>query len=89
VNTDGFEGNQVFVMWEWEWLKEADNDSESDQREDQNDTDSEVAASLDDNETDGNDIDEEEIPAITHSVTFKCIGSFNELRYQEVLAPEA
>ena len=31
-------------------------------------------------------MDEDEIPAITHSVTFKCIGSTKEARYQEVLA---
>ena len=30
--------------------------------------------------------DENEIPAITHSVTFKCIGSTKEARYQEILA---
>ena len=39
----------------------------------------------DDNDTEVDD-DDEEIPAITHSVTFECIGSTKELRYQEVLA---
>ena len=31
-------------------------------------------------------MNEDEIPAITHSLTFKCIGSTKEARYQEVLA---
>lgn len=31
-------------------------------------------------------MDEDEIPAITHSLTFKCIGSTKEAHYQEVLA---
>lgn len=31
-------------------------------------------------------MDEDKIPAITHSLTFKCIGSTKEARYQEVLA---
>jgi len=83
MNTDGyqfFEGDQVFVLWKWDWLEEGDtySDVESD------------CSEVDDVATDDNDTevvdDDEEIPAITHSVTFKCIGSTKELHYQEPLA---
>ena len=75
-----FEGNQVFVIWEWEWL---DSDSESNHSEDDQETDDFDAT---DSNDDDDEEDEDKIPAITHSVTFKCIGSTKEARYQEVLA---
>ena len=40
-------------------------------------------------ESDNNDDDDDNastIPAITHSVVFKCIGNAKEMQYQEVLA---
>jgi len=83
VNTDGylfFEGNQVFVLWKWEWLAEADMFSKA--KSDGSEVDD---VATDDNDTKVDD-DDEEIPAITHSVTYKCIGSTKELCYQEVQA---
>ena len=80
MNTDGyqlFEGNQVFVLWKWEWLEETDMFSKV-----KSDGSEVNDVATDDEE----DYDDEEIPPITHLVTFKCIKSTKELRYQEVLA---
>ena len=85
VDTNGyqfFEGDQVFVIWEWEWLEDH-SDPESNHSEDDQETDDFDAT---DNNDDDDEEDEDEIPAITHSVTFKCIGSTKEACYQEVLA---
>ena len=35
---------------------------------------------------DSSNEEDDDIPAITHSVVFKCIGCTKELRYQELLA---
>ena len=81
-----FEGDKVFVIWEWEWLEDH-SDPESNQSEHDQETDDLDATDNNDNdEEDEDEMDEDEIPAITHSVTFKCIGSTKEARYQEVLA---
>ena len=76
-----YEGTQVFVMWNWEWVEDADIESDSE------------ASSRDEPEPPAVDTEEEEeeaedhgVPAITHSVVFKCIGATKEMRYQELLA---
>ena len=84
VDTNGyqfFEGDHVFVIWEWEWLEDH-SDPESNHSEDDQETDD----ATDNTDNDEEEEDNDEIPAITHSVTFKCIGSTKEARYQEVLA---
>ena len=64
----------------WEWLEEAD-EADCDTESEQSDFDENT-----ENDDTSTEVNEEEIPSITHSVTFKCIGSTKELRYQEVLA---
>ena len=89
VDTNGyqfFEGDHVFVMWEWEWLEDH-SDPESNHSEDNHsEDDQETDDATDNNDNDDKEEDNDEIPAITHSVTFKCIGSTKEAHYQEVLA---
>ena len=72
----------VFVIWKWTWVDL-----------DECLTDSETKASLcssDVNSSDDFQSDEptldEEVPAITHTVIFKCIGAHQEKRYQDTLA---
>lgn len=80
ANYQFFEGTQVFVIWNWEWLEDIDIVSDG---EVSNGNDLEPS-------TIDTDDDEEEadhgVPAITHSVVFKCIGATKEMRYQELLA---
>ena len=88
VDTDNyqfFEGDQVFVIRDWEWLEDY-GDSESNQSEDDQEIDEFDASTNSTINNDEHETDEDEIPAITHSVSFKCIGSTKEPRYQEVLA---
>jgi len=71
----------VFVMWKWTWV-ELDEDL----------MDSETNPSLcgsDVNSLDDLQSDEstmEEVPTITQSVIFKCIGAHKERQYQDTLA---
>ena len=76
----------AFVMWKWTWLHPADcippcvSDSEGNASP-LNDVD------LTSDETGSDEpITDGEVPAITHSVMFKCIGSHKELQYQELLS---
>ena len=55
----------VTSFLDWEWLEEADSDAESDGSEV-----NENMVATDDSDT---EVDDDEILAITHSVTFKCI----------------
>ena len=80
-----YEDNTVFVMWNWTWLYEvpsSDDDRSvcSDNSEQFRDSDDAIESS-DDNTTEVCTI-----PAIIHSVIFKCIGNLKEHRYQELLA---
>ena len=45
-----------------------------------------VDVSLSGSDDSSNEKEDDDIPAITHSVVFKCIGCTKELRYQELLA---
>ena len=71
-------------MWDWIWLEDADEqDSEcvSDESLTVETRDEECNDSAEPSDDDDNNI-----PAITHSMTFKCIGCTKEMQYQEVLA---
>ena len=72
--------NQVFVIWNWTWL--ADEDVGFSKSEENSESESVV----DSNGDEPDDEVDDDIPAITHSVVFKCIGCHKESRYQEVLA---
>jgi len=70
-------------MWNWTWV---DDDVSSD--EDSDGCASEFSDRYD-SDTESQDDNEElnfDVPLITHSVIFKCIGHLKESRYQEVLA---
>ena len=78
-----FKGSMVFVIWSWTWIDEdlSDVDGESDTSICGSDVNS-LESSL---ESDEPPVDEK-IPAITHSVIFKCIGSHKESQYKDKLA---
>ena len=75
----------AFVMWKWTWLDPADctspyiSDSEGDASP-RNDVD------LTSDEIGSDEPITDEVPTITHSVVFKCIGSHKEHLYQELLS---
>ena len=77
-----FEGTMVFIMWDWEWLEDTytGSDSEASDKDE-----SEHPVDTDDDEEE-EEAEDHGVPAITHSVVFKCIGATKELRYQELLA---
>ena len=65
-------------MWNWQWLKDSDNEQDGVVSGDEP---GDAAQS-----NSGNDEEaEDNIPAITHTVVFKCIGCTKELCYQELL----
>ena len=66
-------------MWNWTWLAAEDIES-SDSEECHSESDS-IQSAMDNSEDESDGI-----PAITHSVVFKCIGCHKEKRYQELLA---
>ena len=65
-------------MWNWTWLDE--NSSNEDE------TSSKASGKIKDVNDESDDDSSNAIPAITHSVIFKCIGSTKEHVYQETLA---
>ena len=75
----------AFVMWKWTWLDPTDctspsiSDSEGDASP-RNDVD------LTSDEIGSDEPITDEVPTITHSVVFKCIGSHKEHHYQELLS---
>lgn len=85
----------VLVIWEWEWKDSACYSSylEMDSLNDENDTDGEVYddtgatknSEPESEESDDNESrPESDIPLVTHTVTFKCIGAHRE-EYQDTL----
>ena len=65
-------------MWNWQWLEDSDSEQDgmvNDEPEDATPSGNEESCS--------EDLEEEEdtIPAITHTVVFKCIGCTKELHY--------
>jgi len=91
-----FFDNKAFVLWEWDWV-------EDDEVEDSISEASNVLSARSSPELisdydaghspqalpDDTSEDDDAIPAITHSVLFKCIGADKERNYQEVLCSAA
>ena len=83
----------VFIVWDYDWLvPEDDNegsvaDVESQDSEVNCDTSGVTEAHSVTEIGDGgsSESDNDTVPAVTHTVTFKCIGVMREHRYQEVL----
>ena len=69
-------------MWKWSWMEdeELESESESSVHEDSSSDD----CSSDNSSS--NAVSDDQIPEITHSVIFKCVGVLKEHRYQETLA---
>ena len=77
----------VFVVWEYDWLVPGESDEEMD-TDGESLVNRDVGAPEDSSVTEpGGESDESDdtIPAVTHTVTFKCIGVMREHKYQEVL----
>ena len=72
----------MFVMWNWQWLE--DSDSEQDGVV-SGDEPGDAAPSNSEESGNNEEAEDDNIPAITHTVVFKCIGCTKELRYQELL----
>lgn len=87
----------VFVVWDYDWLVPGENDGDSDADGENRDSDVNCDADTTGATNDRtiiktgeygsseSDDDSDTIPAVTHTVTFKCIGVMREHRYQEVL----
>lgn len=87
----------VFVVWDYDWLVPQENDEHSDadgenQGSEENCNTSTAGATTDlsvpktgEYGSSESDDDSDNIPAVTHIVTFKCIGVMWEHRHQEVL----
>lgn len=75
-------------MWDWEWVhcSKDDDDCVVDLSQDEHDEDKCDEDAHDESES--HDSDSEDIPNITHSVIFKCIGATKEHHYQELLGLE-
>ena len=68
-----FKSSMVFIIWNWTWIDDED-PSDADSESDASVCGSDVNSSENSLESDEPPVDDE-IPAITHSVIFKCIGS--------------
>ncbi len=77
-----FEDSKVFVIWKWEVL-----DTIVDQHSITNtDEEDEEAVSMIPETCISDDDEEDDEEEVIHSITFKCIGTSKEERYQETLA---
>lgn len=72
----------MLIIWKWSWIEDHSSSDSDELSGDDGRHDAECAASVCENSSS----DEDEVPPITHSVVFKCIGSMKEFRYQELLA---
>ena len=75
----------VFVMWEWEWTESVGSDTpkctEDSYNEDENDDSvAESKPECEESENEEESVAESEIPFVTHTVTFKCIGAVRDPR---------
>ena len=88
IDTTGMillDNSAVFVIWKWEVLPF----DESDTMQSMSSTDKEPEGRLGDKLQDGETVDDEledERMSVIHALTFKCIGTTKEERYQEILA---
>ena len=98
LNLDGFKfepSNKALVIWKWKWTDQDETfeDNASDDEEITVIPETPPAVS-DEEEAEEEEEQEEECdgfhlgfsPIVTHTVTFKCIGTTKEDRYQETLA---
>jgi len=80
-----FEGNKVFVLWKWCLLT----DSENSQVED-SDLDTELTnEKMDDEDNTSEEQSDDHASTAVYTITFKCVGTTKEQRYQDVLARAA
>ena len=73
------------VLWNWKWT----DDPDIEQVDPDNEEEDEIGtgdATLSSSDISSNEEAEDDIPAITHSVVFKCIGCIKKCGYQELLA---
>lgn len=82
ISAYNFFDGKLFVVWQWTWLEE---EEQSDEPQSKSDIDSSKTLPGDSSPESSSD-SEDEVPAITHSVVFKCIGAHKEFHYQELLA---
>jgi len=79
-----YDGDQAFVMWNYivlTWQNMSDEESFHEESSDSVNDDDEESNNHEDDDEDTN-----AIPAITHSMVFKCNGTLKEHEYQETLA---
>ena len=69
-------------MWDWSWIHEDSSDISTNVSSVEGSSESDESSA----DLESDDAAASSIPAITHSVIFKCIGNLKELHYQEVLA---
>lgn len=74
----------MFVLLEWDWVEELMEDSSSATPDNQSVGSRQLSASNSTQQLLDDMSDSDSIPAITHTVLFKCIGTDKERRYQEV-----
>ena len=72
----------MFVMWNWQWMEDFDSEQDSVVSGDEP---GDAAPSNSEESDNDEEAEDDNIPAITHTVVFKCIGCTKELRYQELL----
>ena len=79
----------VMVVWEWEWTS-IDGDAESNQQSESEEDSQEQYNPHMQSDTEHSDSDCENVPdtlpTMTHTVTFKCIGSVHDVNKQLVLS---
>ena len=72
-NYQFYDGDQVFVLWNWKWIDDPDIEQDDPDSEDERNT------ALSSNDDSSNEEAEDDIPAITHSVVFKCKGIYKRV----------
>ena len=73
-------------MWDWSWIQQEDSSDDSTNSSTVDSSNKSNESSTDLKSDNDNEDDASSIPAITHTVVFKCNGNTKEIRYQEVLA---
>lgn len=93
VNVDAMQllDNVVHVVWKWEWAEDDDDDGEENNLDDPPATSDHVNHYLHSSDEDSHDVSDTtptafSVPYLTHTVTFKCIGTTRDYKPQEVLA---
>ena len=74
----------VMVVWEWEWTNIDEESSEHSEAQEEYCKEQQNPYLHSDSETSDSDV--EDVPAVRHTVTFKCIGSVHDFEKQLVLS---